>query len=227
MWRSWNSGENRSSNLACSSERVSWRSAVSCSSRSSRSCLVSKPWCCHTPRFDPHRAVARMQERVVDDSLFDLGPSPVRVRPIGAGQAVDKAFGDIGLVIAPDLVELLAGIANQLTSAADIGEVLGELRQRQLAPCFSFVVIFGPKVGWLSQLHPDRLGAAWPCPALARPPHAVARPASMTICQVTTIPGHLSGSRACDAPPTSAQAHYRDTPRAIESCMISNANPAR
>jgi hypothetical protein len=39
--------------------------------------------------FDPHRAVARMHERVVEDGLLDLGRDPVGVRSPGAGQAVD------------------------------------------------------------------------------------------------------------------------------------------
>ena len=57
------------------------------------------------------------------------------MRPFGAGQAIDQPFGAVVLVIAPDLIELLARVAYQFAGAADISEVLGKFRSRQLAPC--------------------------------------------------------------------------------------------
>ena len=53
MCRSRNSGEKRSNSLICSSVSSILRSAVACSSRSNRSCLVSRPLRCHTPRMPP------------------------------------------------------------------------------------------------------------------------------------------------------------------------------
>jgi hypothetical protein len=50
--------------------------------------------------------------------------------------AVDQTFGAIHLEAAPDLVELLAGIAHQLTGAAHIGQFGRKLQQRELAACY-------------------------------------------------------------------------------------------
>jgi hypothetical protein len=80
-----------------------------------------------------------MGKRVIEDGLLDLGRDPVGVRPLGAGQAINEPVSTVGLVIAADLVELLAAIAHQLAGAADVFQVLGELQQRQLAACYLLV----------------------------------------------------------------------------------------
>jgi hypothetical protein len=42
------------------------------------------------PQFllDPHRSMAGMGERVVEDRLLDLGRDPIEMRASGAGQAI-------------------------------------------------------------------------------------------------------------------------------------------
>ena len=53
MWRSRNSGENRSSRRICLSESAIWRAAVVFSSLSRRSCFVSSLWRDHNLRTRP------------------------------------------------------------------------------------------------------------------------------------------------------------------------------
>jgi hypothetical protein len=77
-----------------------------------------------------------MIERMGEHGLLDLGGNPVGMRSSGAGKPVDQAFGAIGLEVAPDLVELLAGIAHHLAGAADIGKFALKVEQRQLATCY-------------------------------------------------------------------------------------------
>ena len=86
--------------------------------------------------LDPQRTVAGMDECVVEHGLLDLGRDPVGMRSAWSGQPVDQPFGTIGLEVAADLVELLAGVTHQLAGAADIGEVGGQLQQRELATCY-------------------------------------------------------------------------------------------
>jgi hypothetical protein len=50
--------------------------------------------------------------------------------------AVNQPFGAVGLEVACDLVELLAGMAYQLADAADIREVASKLQDRELAACY-------------------------------------------------------------------------------------------
>lgn len=61
---------------------------------------------------------------------------PGGVRSPRAGKAVDQPLGAVGLEIAAYLVKLLPGIAHHLAGAADIGEVCGQLQQRELAACY-------------------------------------------------------------------------------------------
>ena len=88
---------------------------------------------------DPHGPMRRMRQGIVEDRPFNLGGHPVRMGPLRALDLVDQARGAVGLVVAPDLVELLPAVADQLAGPADIAEVLGQLEQAELAPCYSCV----------------------------------------------------------------------------------------
>jgi hypothetical protein len=86
--------------------------------------------------LDSHRAMAGMNQRMVEYGLLDLGGDPVGVRSPRAGKAVDQPLGAISLEVASDLVKLLAGIAHHLAVAADVGEVCSQFQQRELAACY-------------------------------------------------------------------------------------------
>ena len=58
------------------------------------------------------------------------------MRSACAGQSVDQPLGALGLEVAADLVELLARISHQFAGATDIGEIGGQLQQRELAACY-------------------------------------------------------------------------------------------
>jgi len=88
---------------------------------------------------DPHRAVAGVGERMVEDRRLDLGRHPVGVRPAGAGQPIDQPLGPLGLEVPADLVELLPAVAHHPAGLADVAEVGGKLQQAQLAPCYLLV----------------------------------------------------------------------------------------
>jgi hypothetical protein len=89
---------------------------------------VSRSWRAQTPRtpFElnldaSHRefvgnalaAVTRMLEAVIEDRLLDLVADAVGVGP-RAGEPADQAVGTEGLVVAADLVELLARVPHHL-----------------------------------------------------------------------------------------------------------------
>ena len=59
-----------------------------------------------------------------------------RVRPAGAGQPVDQAVRAVGLVVPPDLVELLARIAHDPARLRHVVHLAGQLKQAQFAPCY-------------------------------------------------------------------------------------------
>ncbi len=75
----------------------------------------------------PERPVGGVIERVGEDRLLDLLRHPVGVRPPGARQPVDQPLGAVGLVVAPDLVELLPGVAHEAAGPGHVVEVLGQL----------------------------------------------------------------------------------------------------
>ena len=87
----------------------------------------------------PHRAVAGMLQGVGEDRVLDLGRHRVRVRPLRPLDLVDQAGGTEGLVVAPDLVELLPAVADQLAGLADVAEILRQLEQAELAPCYPHI----------------------------------------------------------------------------------------
>jgi hypothetical protein len=61
---------------------------------------------------DPHGPMRRMRQGIVEDRPFNLGGHPVRMGPLRALDLVDQARGAVGLVVAPDLVELLPAVAD-------------------------------------------------------------------------------------------------------------------
>lgn len=71
--------------------------------------------------------MGRVRERMVEDGLLDLGCDPVRVRVPGSSGSIDQAGRALGLVVAPDLVELLPAVAHELAGFADIAEILGSV----------------------------------------------------------------------------------------------------
>jgi len=88
---------------------------------------------------DAQGAVAGMGQAVLEDRLLDLGGHPVGVGRAGARHAVEQPVGAVGLEVAADLVELLAGIAHHLAGLADVPQVAREFEQAQLAPCYLLV----------------------------------------------------------------------------------------
>ena len=83
--------------------------------------------------------MGRMVQRMAQDGRFDLGGDPVRVRVPRPLHLVDEAGGTVGLVVAADLVELLPAVADQLAGPADIAEILRQLEQAELAPCYPHI----------------------------------------------------------------------------------------
>ena len=61
------------------------------------------------------------------DRLFDRRRNAVGVRPLGARQPVEQAVGAVQLKAPPDLVELLAAVADDPARLRDVAEFLGEL----------------------------------------------------------------------------------------------------
>ena len=64
---------------------------------------------------------------------FDPNQPRIPAGAPGAGQAVDQPVRPIGLKVAPDLVELLAGISYHLAGPADIRKFLRKFQKRKLA----------------------------------------------------------------------------------------------
>lgn len=113
--------------------------------------MVSNPFLCQTPRtpldetwmpFKTQRlpvaggAVTGLRERVLQDRLLDLGGDAVGVRPACPGHVVDEALRAVGLEVAADFVELLAGVAHQIASSGYVVEIVRKFEQRQLAACY-------------------------------------------------------------------------------------------
>lgn len=76
---------------------------------------------------DPQRAVSRPGEGVIEDGLLNLGRNPVGMSPFTAGQFVEQALCEIGLVVTANFVELLTAVADELAGFADVIELFGEL----------------------------------------------------------------------------------------------------
>lgn len=69
----------------------------------------------------PQAPLGRVGQAVVEDSRFDRSLHPIGVRAFCSRKPVKQALGAVGLVVAADFVELLAGIAHD---AAGFGDVL-------------------------------------------------------------------------------------------------------
>ena len=86
--------------------------------------------------LDVDSRVAGVGEGMVEYGLLHLGGDAIGMRAFGPRQAVNEALGSAGLEIAPDLVELLAGVTHHLAGAADVGKFCGEIVQGELAGCY-------------------------------------------------------------------------------------------
>jgi len=143
--------------------------------------------------LDPRAAVAGMIHRVVEDGLLDLSRNAVRVRPLRARKPVDEAVRPIGLEVAPDLVKLLARIADQLAGAANVRKLPGEVEQGQLPSCYfllrGHVVL---RIGWVEAANSSltSFGRGMARPAGRAATLTAARPPTVQICKVITISGH-------------------------------------
>jgi hypothetical protein len=82
---------------------------------------------------DPQGAVAGMGQAMVEDRLLDVLADPIGVRVAGTGDPVEQAIGTVGLEVAPDLIELLAAVADDAAGPADVAELAGQLEQSELA----------------------------------------------------------------------------------------------
>lgn len=71
-----------------------------------------------------------------------------RSRSPGAGKPVDQVLGAVGLEVAADLVELLAGIAHRLAGAGNIRKFGREFEQAELAPCYLVLVVMSCSGSW-------------------------------------------------------------------------------
>src|SRR6516165_6543458 len=169
IWRSRYSGLNRSKSLICSSERVSLRSAVAFSSRSSRSCLVNRLWRCQTPRMPPEET---WMPRSISSWATRIGPWQGWVRAwsriaVSISAATRLTWRRAGGRAAhrrhrsescADLVELLPTVADHPARLADVAEIAGELQQAQLAAGYLLVcghVVLRSRLECCSQHHPN------------------------------------------------------------------------
>ena len=73
-----------------------------------------------------------MLQCVGQDGLFDRRRNVVRVRPLRRRQPIVLAVGSVQLEIPPDLVELLAAVADDPASLREVAKFVGELLQGQL-----------------------------------------------------------------------------------------------
>ena len=104
--------------------------------------MVRRPWRLQTPahaagghldafqdQFLGHAqaTVAGVLQAVIEDRLLDLRRHPVGVWAFGARQAVDQAVRPIGLIVAPDLVELLPAITHDPARPGDVAQLARQL----------------------------------------------------------------------------------------------------
>lgn len=71
--------------------------------------------------------VCGVVQRIGHDRLFDRCRYAVGVRPLGTRHPVKQAVGAVQLKAPPDLLELLAGVADDPVCLRDVAECLGEL----------------------------------------------------------------------------------------------------
>ena len=65
-------------------------------------------------------AVGGILQAVLQYGLFDLLGHPIGVRTSSARQPIYQALGPVGLVVTPNLVELLPGIAHDAAGTANV-----------------------------------------------------------------------------------------------------------
>ena len=70
------------------------------------------------------------------DRGLDLFGDPVGMWTLGDGEPVDEAFGPVGLIVASDLVKLLARIAHDPAGLGDVAHLVRKFEQAQLASCY-------------------------------------------------------------------------------------------
>ena len=85
---------------------------------------------------DPQGAVTGVGQAVVEDGLLDVLADPLGMRVAGTGDPVEQAVGTVGLEVAPDLIELLAAVADDAAGFTDVAKLAGKLEQSELAPCY-------------------------------------------------------------------------------------------
>jgi len=71
-------------------------------------------------------AVSGVIQAMLSDGLFHRLGHSVRMRTFGSWQAVQESLGAVGLEVTPDLVELLAAVAHDLTGFTDVAEFFSE-----------------------------------------------------------------------------------------------------
>ena len=119
-----------------------------------------------------------------------LGYSQHSLLDLRTGQAVDQPFGAVGLEVAADFVELLAGIPHHFAGAAHVGKLRSQLQPPAAKACCVLShdrLPFGFD-GCLSNAIKTRSKAA---PALRSAPGS-----SVAYCQVITISGQTFRSRS-------------------------------
>jgi len=126
-------------------------------------------------------AMGRELQAMSEDSFLDLVGDAVRVRPLGSRESVEQAFSSAGLVVAMDLIELLAGVAHDLAGFAAVAQLGGKLQQAELATCY---------FGRGSHLSFGKLLVL----ATTNLPGAMTASSLTPECQVNTITAHLENS---------------------------------
>jgi hypothetical protein len=67
-------------------------------------------------------AVGRMIQAVLQDRVLHLLGYPVRMGSFGSGKSVKKSLGSVGLIVPPDLVELLPAVPADLAGFGNVAE---------------------------------------------------------------------------------------------------------
>lgn len=137
----------------------------------------------------------------VEDGLLDVLADPVGVRVAWAGDPVEQTVGAVGLEVAPDLIELLAAVADDAAGLAHIAELAGKLEQSELSPCYLLLrghVVLRSRLDVLHNtiLTPAGSGMATPgVAALGASGPSLRDTRCGAICQVNTVSVHYNDHR--------------------------------
>lgn len=107
-----------------------------------------------------------MGEGVIQDRLLHRFRHPVGMRIARAGQTVDQPGRAIRLKGAPDLIELLSAVADDLTGLRDITEIGRQIEQTELPACYLLLrghVVLRSGLVLLAH-HPDPIGSGLATP---------------------------------------------------------------